>query len=113
MPPGVLEPVVLGFHEVVVNRKLPGVAGNGHRQPAARVDVAEQHLGDRPAALFAADPGFDHGRDVVGHIPRRQRPPVHEDDDGGCAGLRDRPDELLLEARELERRGIEPLADGA
>ena len=44
-PPAPLDPVGLGFLEVVVDGQLAGVAGHGHGELAAGVDVAEEDLG--------------------------------------------------------------------
>ena len=46
---------------VVVDRRLAKLAREGHRQLSARVDLAEQHVGDRVAGFGAGEPGLEDG----------------------------------------------------
>ena len=56
---------------------------NGDRQPARRVDVAEQHVGHRVSALLARIPGVERSRRTraVGQGTASALPPVSTSDD--------------------------------
>ena len=68
------------------------------RQPAARLGVAEQDVGERGAELLAAEPGEQHGRDVVAPRQEHGRAGV-DDDDRARVGRGDAPHELVLARR--------------
>ena len=108
--PAVLHPVRLRARLVVRDGQLARVAGNRHRQLAARRAVAEQDLGHRLAAPLAGNPRLDDGGHVRRDPPRRERTAVDEDDHGRLAGRYDGPDEVLLQPGELEGRHVAAFA---
>ena len=82
---------------VVVGRVVTEVAWEGDRQLAGRIDVAEQHVGQRVAGLLALIPGLDDG----GHFGG----PGHGDggsglvdDHGARVGAHDGGDQRVLAA---------------
>src|SRR5581483_350887 len=58
----------------VVDRHLPDRPGNGHRQLGARIDIAEEHVGDRVAAFASGEPRLDDRRNVLRGPRNRQWP---------------------------------------
>ena len=87
---------------VVVDRHLADVAREGHRQLAAGVDLAEEHVGDPVARLDAAEPGLEDRRRSGVDLDQRQRAPVEQHDRERLAGRLDRVDQLLLLAGQVE-----------
>ena len=95
-----------GGQVVVVDRDLALVAREAHRQLAARVDLAVEHVGHGVAGLDAREPGLEDRRRVGQHVLQHQRAPVEEHDRERLAGVGvpDRLDQLLLLARQVEHR---------
>jgi len=94
-PPGV-------FH-VVMDRHLPDVSWEGHRQFARRVVIAIEDVGDRMAAHRPRIPGFQDGIDIgVGPLDA-VRAPAHQHEDDRLAGLLQLFQQRLLVARQVER----------
>src|SRR3954470_16422528 len=84
---------------VVIERKLAHRPRVAHRELAARVDVAEERLGDRGGPFRAGVPRHEDGRELVCDAGEFQRPPRDEDDDDGLACRRERFKERALPAR--------------
>jgi hypothetical protein len=88
---------------VVVDRHLADAVREGHRQLAARVDLAEHHVGDRRTALDAGEPRLEDGWRGFHDVLEREWPAVEEHHHQRLARRRDRLDQLLLASREIER----------
>ena len=76
-----------GVLVVVVERNLPHVAGEGHAQLAAGVDVAEQHVADGIGGLAAPEPHVQDGRHVLLLPIQRHGTSREEGQHDGLAGL--------------------------
>jgi hypothetical protein len=63
-----------------MDRHLPNPARQRHRQPPARVDATEQHVGDRRAALLARAPRHERGSDLVDDVGEFVGAPAHDDE---------------------------------
>ena len=101
---------------VVVDRDLAEAARERDRELAARVDLAEQHVGDGVAGLDAREPGLEDRRRGGIDVRQRQRAAVEEHDDERLARRLDRVDELLLLARQVDlaaRGGLTAHARGS
>ena len=85
-----------------------GGGREGHRQPPTRVDVAVEQGGDGGTVLLARVPVLDHPRHLSqpGH---EHRAPRVQHDHGARVGGGHRGDELVLVARQEERRPVERL----
>src|SRR6185503_8824537 len=71
-----------GWLVIVIDRQLPDRAGDGYRQLAARIDLAEQDVGDPMPSLLTKIPAFDHRRRFLGKIIDGQRAAVEQHNDG-------------------------------
>ena len=82
-------------------------ARDGDRQLAARVDVAEQHLGDGLARLLAQVPALEDRPHFFDEMANRQRPAVEQQRDDRLRRSRPRRvDQFVLQADELELRPV-------
>src|SRR5215216_1057056 len=88
---------------VVVDRYLADPDRERDGQLAARVDLAEHHVGDSVARLHPREPGLEPRRRVADDVLERQWPTVEEHNRYRLAGGDDRPDQVLLSARQIER----------
>ena len=88
---------------VVVDRHLAETARERGGQLAARVDLAEHHVGDRIPRLDAREPRLEECRHVADDVLERERAAVEQHDRIGLPGRLDRTDQVLLLAREVER----------
>jgi hypothetical protein len=103
--------LVVGQHAVgglgrgqAVLRRRPG-----RRQTAARLDVAEQHVGQRVAVILAAEPGQQDRRCLLGPGQQDRGTGVHHHHSPGV-GRDDLADQLVLPARQGQRGAVETLA---
>ena len=87
---------------VVVDRHLAEPAREGDGELAARVDLAEHHVGDRWARLHAREPRLEDRGRVVDHVLQGERAAVEQHHRNRLPGRLDRPEQLLLPAREVE-----------
>ena len=101
--PGEIDVVVAAAGRLVVvgERQLAFGHGKRDRQPARRIGVAEQHVGDGVAALLARIPRVEDRADAIEPRRHRDRAAADEhDDDGLCRSRRTRSDQLLLASRQ-------------
>ena len=110
LPPAVPDPVGLRRLVVVGDRKLADVPRDRDGQPALGLVVAEEDVGHRLASPLAGQPRLDDRPDVLGGPAGRERPPVHQHEDGRGAGRVNGLQQLLLPARQVEARHVEALA---
>ena len=94
---------------VLERRGVLEPAGERDRQPALRLDVAEQDVGQRVAHLLAREPGHEHRRDRLDPRHRHGRAGV-DHDHGAGAHLDDASDQLVLATGESELGTIPTLA---
>ena len=94
---------------IVVQRQLAGRDGKRDRQAPRRIHVAEQHVGERMAALLAWIPRVEHPVHLVEPMRHRDGAAAHQHDDGRGARRRYRCDQLLLVPRQVERRAVAEL----
>src|SRR4030095_11342220 len=87
---------------IVVDRELTTLARECHRQFAARVDVAEQHLADGSATFLPRVPRFDDRGYASGNERQGKRTAVDEDRNHRLARLEHGLDEILLIAHQTE-----------
>ena len=97
----------------VEDRHLADGAREGHRQLAARVGVAEQHVGDGRPTLLARQPGLQDGRDVLGDPGDGQRPAVDQHHHGRRTGGDHRLHQRLLDAGQVQVGPIPRFASSA
>src|SRR6185437_5001387 len=91
---------------VVEDRKLTDRARDRHRQLAAGVHPAEQHVGDCMAGLLPEIPTLEERGRILREIIDRERPPVEKHDDGGLMKSENRSGEIFLLSDKIERRAI-------
>ena len=82
----------------------------GDGELPARIGLAAQHVGDRGRAFLAGEPRHDDRRAMLVDPRARRRAPRHEHQDDRRARRQHGADELLLDARKIERRPVAELA---
>ncbi len=102
---------MLAAHLAVKDGLLPGVLRKRHGELAGRIEIAEQELGERRAALHAGVEAFDDRGGVIRGRRQRQRLAVHERQHDGATERHHRVDERALTALQLQGRGAVALAD--
>ena len=95
-----------------VDADLAHGAQEGHREPAARVHVTAEHVGQAVAPLLARQPGEDECVGVRDDVVERVGPAADHDDHHGHAVRRRLGDEVELLGREPEVRDVAELAGG-
>ena len=79
---------MLAAHLAVEDRLLADVVGERDRELAGRVQLAEERLGERAAALHAGVEALEDGSGALHGLRQHERLAVHEHDDHRLAGLR-------------------------
>src|SRR5690606_15410391 len=91
---------------VVERRNLADFARDGDRQLAARIDAAEQRIGNRGALLFAGVPGLEDRVGFLGEFRIARGTAVDEDRDDRLADGLQRAEQFELLADEVEARAV-------
>ena len=92
----------------VANRYVGLVGRPGDWEPATRLVVAAEHVGQRIAELLSREPRGDDGGHLVAPGQDHRGPGVDDDDGPGVGGCH-RADEVILPAGKRERGPVEPL----
>jgi hypothetical protein len=106
---------VLGMLVVVNTLYLPGVARHGNREFTRRVHEAEEYLGDCLSAHLTGLPGLQdciHGR--IFRCPvDSEGPAAHENEHGRSTARRDRFQQFLLAAGQVDIVAVTVLSAGS
>jgi hypothetical protein len=95
---------------VVVDRDLTGGPGDADREPAAGVQLTEEHVDDRLGTVLGGVPGLDDRVEVpVGDVAGNG-PAVEVDADQRLAELGELGDQRVLAGREVDVGGVDALA---
>ena len=97
---------------VVEQRNLPGVSHHADRQLGARVDLAEQRLGDHGAAFLARVPALDNGVGFCHDVGPARRTAVDRADHQRLAERRQRIDQSVLLADDVEVVAVAEMVRG-
>ncbi len=94
---------------VVEDGQLGGRAGHGHRQPPARLRVAEQHLGHGAPAPRSRVPGTQHRRYRCADLGQCVRPALHQHHHDRRPGRRHRGQQGALRRWQGQVREVDAL----
>ena len=98
--------------EVVEHRQLADGRGDGHRQFAAGIDIAEQHIRHGVAALLAQIPAFDQRIRLRRELTTGRRPPIDQHHDHGLAERVYGIEEVVLLAHQIQAVAIAQMVVG-